>query len=241
MKKPDTDIVKETASEGEVEKTVTTGLSLPKLERDGENSLQCVQSGSSPSEPPEAPAPLGMPVGLSSDAQVPPRTKEDSTEGPTSESIVGPPVIAEEHVARGRFVAGEHDRQWLKDAVADFFKTRDLDAGEKALRGLSAEHQWRFINKVVLAAVLCEGLSNARLVGELVSSATSKGLCSPDSLARGFSRVMEVLDVVAANTPDASSRIAIMLRGAHLEKTRLVGLVEQAVGYEREMLVALLL
>ena len=86
----------------------------------------------------------------------------------------------------------------------------------------------------------CAPLRRARqrLVGKLVSFATSNELCSSESLVRCFSRVMEVL---APHTPDASSRVAVMVKGARLDSGQLAELVEQAVGYEREMLPGLLL
>ena len=233
--KADTDITEE----GEVEKMMAAAMSLLKLTSDDED-LQRGQAESSPSISPDVSAPFEMSADSSSDTQVPPQFEEDLTEKPTSQPFASPSVTAEDNGVSEHLISREQ-LQRLKDAVSDFLKTRDLDMGEQALRSLSAEHQWRFINKAVLAALLCEGLSTAQLVGELVSSATSKGLCSPDSLVRGFSRVVEVLDVVAVHTPDASSRVAIMLRGMRLERARLVSLVEQAVGYEHEMLVGLLL
>ena len=234
--KADTDITEE----GEVEKMMAAAMSLLKLTSDDED-LQRGQAESSPSISPDVSAPFEMSADSSSDTQVPPQSEEDSTEKPASQPIVSPSVPTKEDNGVSEHLISREQLQRLKDAVSDFLKTRDLDMGEQALRSLSAEHQWRFINKAVLAALLCEGLSTAQLVGELVSSATSKGLCSPDSLVRGFSRVVEVLDVVAVHTPDASSRVAIMLRGMRLERARLVSLVEQAVGYEHEMLVGLLL
>ena len=233
--KADTDITEE----GEIEKMMAAAMSLLKLTSDDED-LQRGQAESSLSISPDVSAPFEMSADSSSDTQVPPQSEEDSTEKPASQPFASTSVTAEDNGVSEHPMSREQ-LQRLKDAVADFLKTRDLGMGEQALRSLSAEHQWRFINKAVLAALLCEGLSTAQLVGELVSSATSKGLCWPDSLVRGFSRVVEVLDVVAVHTPDASSRVAIMLRGARLERARLVGLVEQAVGYEHEMLVGLLL
>lgn len=149
-------------------------------------------------------------------------------------------LLADESVT-ALLVSEEQVKLQLSAAVSDFLNSGGLGAGERALHDLPTEHRWRFINKVVLAATLCKGLSNARLVSDLISSVASNELCSSDCIVLGFSRVMEVLDVVAQHTPDASSRVAIMLKGAHLNNVQLVGLVEQAAGYEREMLVGLLL
>ena len=129
----------------------------------------------------------------------------------------------------------------LSAAISSFLSSGDVGAGERALRDLPAEHRWRFIHKIVLAAALRDGLIMARLVGRLIASVASNEICSSESLALGFSKVVEVLDVVAPHTTDVASRIAIMLKGAHLNNAQLVGLVEQAVGYEREMLLGLLL
>ncbi|KZT72291.1 hypothetical protein DAEQUDRAFT_755150 [Daedalea quercina L-15889] len=115
----------------------------------------------------------------------------------------------------------------LRIEVEQFFKVRDLDMGETGLRGLPSAHRWRLVSNLVLFATL-SGTKDARLVGNLLSRAAEKGLCSPEAFELAFSPVMDGLDVFTSHNPTAFILIAIMLKAAQLDRERLSRLVSSS-------------
>ncbi|KZT72272.1 hypothetical protein DAEQUDRAFT_809168 [Daedalea quercina L-15889] len=128
----------------------------------------------------------------------------------------------------------------LRIEVEQFFKVRDLDMGETGLRGLPSAHRWRLVSNLVLFATL-SGTKDARLVGNLLSRAAEKGLCSPEAFELAFSPVMDGLDVFTSHNPTAFILIAIMLKATQLDRERLSRLVRRAVETDADMLLGLLL
>ena len=213
-----------------------------------QNTLLIPEVGGTPRDPPDPLIIRCAPEALDPIPITPPQSRQSSLPStsrsdipmtqPKSPSV--PDHLVSDGVAAPSLLEEPIQLQ-LSAAISSFLSSGDVGAGERALRDLPDEHRWRFIHKIVLAAALRDGLIMARLVGKLIASVASNEICSSESLTLGFSKVVEVLDVVAPHTPDVASRIAIMLKGAHLNNAQLVGLVEQAVGYEREMLLGLLL
>ena len=60
--------------------------------------------------------------------------------------------------------------------------------------------------------------ADAQLVGDFFNRAKSNGLCSPASFEEGFAPTAEVLDDIAMDVPKAFNLMAIMVKGAGLNK-----------------------
>lgn len=128
----------------------------------------------------------------------------------------------------------------LSAHAKQFFGSRSLDEGEAYLRKLPLEHRWRLVNRLVSFAAV-SGVADSRLVGDFFSCVASKGLCSPDVFDAGFSPTMEILDVVALQSPNALILVMIMLKRTQLNGEQLSRLVCKAMGDASELLLALLL
>lgn len=60
--------------------------------------------------------------------------------------------------------------------------------------------------------------SHAQLVADFFERAVTKELCTPSSFDEGFLLVAEFLDDIAIDAPKAFNLMAIMLKGAGIDK-----------------------
>jgi translation initiation factor 4G len=99
----------------------------------------------------------------------------------------------------------------------EFFGVRNLEEAEVYFTNLPVEHRFRLVDKLVSSAIESKE-SDAQLVGDFFSRAAAKGLCSPAAFEEGFTPVAEVVDDIAIDAPKAFNFMAIMLKGAGLDK-----------------------
>jgi translation initiation factor 4G len=99
----------------------------------------------------------------------------------------------------------------------EFISVRNLDEAEVYFTNLTLEHHFRLVDKLVTSAIESKE-ADAQLVGELFSRAISKDLCTLSSFEEGFMPIAEILDDIAIDAPKAFDLMAIMLKGAGLDK-----------------------
>lgn len=109
----------------------------------------------------------------------------------------------------------------------EFFNIRDLDEAEAYLTKLPSENRWLLVDDLVVFALrLTE--ADAQLVSDYFSRVVSKDLCSPDQLEKGFASIAELLDDIAINVnPTAYNFMALMMKGAQLDRKRCVRLASK--------------
>jgi translation initiation factor 4G len=99
----------------------------------------------------------------------------------------------------------------------EFFSVRNLEEAEVYFTNLTPEHRFRLVDNLVTSAIESKE-ADAQLVGDLFSHAVSKDLCSMATLEEGFLPTAEILDDVAIDAPKAFNLMAIMMKGAGLDK-----------------------
>jgi len=104
----------------------------------------------------------------------------------------------------------------IDEDVKEFFAVRNLQEAEVYFTNLPDEHRFRLVDKLVASAL--EGKeTDARLVGDFFSQATSNGQCTLEVIEEGFMPMAEFLDDIAIDAPKAFDYMAIMLKGAGFE------------------------
>ncbi|OSX61566.1 hypothetical protein POSPLADRAFT_1170204 [Postia placenta MAD-698-R-SB12] len=104
-----------------------------------------------------------------------------------------------------------------KEDSKEFFSIRDLDEAEVYFTKLPTEHRFRLVDKLVTSAIESKE-ADAQLVASLFSRALSRNSCSPHSFEEGFMPTAEILDDIAIDAPKAFDLMAIMMKGAGLDK-----------------------
>lgn len=99
----------------------------------------------------------------------------------------------------------------------EFFSVRNLEEAEVYFTNLTFEHRFRLVDKLVTSAIESKE-ADAQLVADLFSRAVSKDLCSMATLEEGFLPTAEILDDIAIDAPKAFNLMAIMMKGAGLDK-----------------------
>ena len=99
----------------------------------------------------------------------------------------------------------------------EFFAVRNLEEAEVYFTNLTDEHRFRLVDKLVTKAIESKE-ADAQLVGDFFSRAVSKELCSQASFEEGFLPTAEILDDIAIDAPKAFDLMAIMMKGADLDK-----------------------
>lgn len=105
----------------------------------------------------------------------------------------------------------------IKEDSKEFFSIRDLDEAEVYFTKLPTEHRFRLVDKLVTSAIESKE-ADAQLVASLFSRALSRNSCSPHSFEEGFMPTAEILDDIAIDAPKAFDLMAIMMKGAGLDK-----------------------
>ena len=99
----------------------------------------------------------------------------------------------------------------------EFFGIRNLEEADEYFKKLPSEHRFRLVDKLVNTAMESKE-ADAQLVGDFFNRASSNDLCSPASFEEGFRPTAELLDDVAIDVPKAFNLMAIMMKGARLDK-----------------------
>ncbi|KAJ7039020.1 armadillo-type protein [Mycena alexandri] len=107
----------------------------------------------------------------------------------------------------------------IAEDAKEFFAIRDLDEAEVYFTALPAAHHPRLIEKLVGQAVGGKEM-NAQLVADLIARAVSKELCTIDALEEGFSPLVEILEDLAINAPEAPNSMALMMKSASFDSER---------------------
>ncbi|OSX57999.1 hypothetical protein POSPLADRAFT_1049731 [Postia placenta MAD-698-R-SB12] len=135
-------------------------------------------------------------------------TKADSTPTP-SEAGGDPPSAPPMTEAEANVM--------IKEDSKEFFSIRDLNEAEVYFTKLPSEHRFRLVDKLVTSAIESKE-ADAQLVASLFSRALSRNSCSPHSFEEGFMPTAEILDDIAIDAPKAFDLMAIMMKGAGLDK-----------------------
>ncbi|KAI6029306.1 armadillo-type protein [Pisolithus microcarpus] len=130
-----------------------------------------------------------------------------------------PPPTAEKEPggAPAAQMSEEDVKKKIDEDVREFFVVRNLEAADANLTALTEEDRFRLVDKLVSSAL--EGKeADARLVADFFSRSASRQECSPDVFEAGFTLMVELLDDIAIDAPKALEYMAIMLKGAGLDK-----------------------
>lgn len=111
----------------------------------------------------------------------------------------------------------KHERE--TDNIKGFFEVRDIDETEEYFRKLLPGHHHRLVDKLVTKAIVSKE-DYGRLAADAFARAAEKGLCSNSAFEVGFLRVAESLDYIANDAPKAFENMAIMMKGAGLDKIK---------------------
>lgn len=107
-------------------------------------------------------------------------------------------------------------RKILSD-IKEFFVLRSLDRGESYFDLPTQYHTW-LLTSLIIAAT--SSLKDAQIVADLFVRIVEKAICSIDTFELAFTHVVERLDGVIAEDPQTVSFIAILMRGAGLDKDK---------------------
>ncbi|KAG8910325.1 hypothetical protein FRC00_008399, partial [Tulasnella sp. 408] len=102
----------------------------------------------------------------------------------------------------------------VEEDVKEFFNIRDVSEGEKSFAELPDEHKSKLVDKLASKALELKE-SDVKLVADLFERAASKG-CPPSAFEDGLAGIIEFLDDMVIDVPQAYSFMARLLRGARL-------------------------
>ena len=116
----------------------------------------------------------------------------------------------------------------IGEDAKEFFTVRRLDEANVYFSVLTEERRFRLVNKLV-GSVLESKEADTRLVAEFFARPASQRECSPDVFEAGFIPMVELLDNIVIDAPKAFEYMAIMLKGAGLDRNheRLQRIVEK--------------
>ncbi|KAI6145567.1 armadillo-type protein [Pisolithus tinctorius] len=128
------------------------------------------------------------------------------------------PSSEEEPEAAPAAQMSEKDAQKKIDEDAkEFFAVRNLEEADAYFTALTEEHRFRLVDKLVSSALESKE-ADARLVADFFSRPASQQECSPDAFEAGFTPMAELLEDIAIDAPKAFEYMAIMLKGAGMDK-----------------------
>ncbi|KIM52875.1 hypothetical protein SCLCIDRAFT_482059 [Scleroderma citrinum Foug A] len=122
----------------------------------------------------------------------------------------------------------------IDEDVKEFFAVRNHEEADVYFTVLSEEHRFRLVDKLVSLALESKE-ADARLVAEFFARPASQRECSLDVFEAGFVPMTELLDDIAIDAPKAFEYMAIMLKGAGLDRDeeRLKRIVEKATDSDK--------
>ncbi|KAJ3832086.1 hypothetical protein F5878DRAFT_506370, partial [Lentinula raphanica] len=106
----------------------------------------------------------------------------------------------------------EEVKTWISEDVKEFFALRNPVKAEVYFAELPLNHHHSLVNKLVGRAMESKE-AEATLVSDFLQRAASKQLCLILALEEGFLGVCEVLDDIAIDAPNATERLAVMMKG----------------------------
>ena len=142
-----------------------------------------------------------------------------------------PPAVSSdtgsEDEPAGESISDAEVQKRMEEDSKEFFGVRNLDEAEVYFTNLTIERRFRLVEKLVTSALESKD-ADAQLVADFFSLAATKDICSPASFEEGFLLVSEILDDVAIDAPKAFNLMAVMLKGAGMDKdeerrTRIAG------------------
>ena len=106
----------------------------------------------------------------------------------------------------------------IAEDIKEFFSVvRSIDESEHYFTNLPSEHHHRLVDKMVSKAIESKE-ADGKLVADAFARAVEKNLCSISAFEEGFLPVAELLDDIAIDAPKAFQIMAIMMKGAGLDK-----------------------
>ncbi|KAI6007609.1 hypothetical protein F5J12DRAFT_82422 [Pisolithus orientalis] len=127
------------------------------------------------------------------------------------------PSSEEESEAAPAAQMSEKDAQKIDEDAKEFFAVRNLEEADAYFTTLTEEHRFRLVDKLVSSALESKE-ADARLVADFFSRPASQHECSPDAFEAGFMPMAELLEDIAIDAPKAFEYMAIMLKGAGMDK-----------------------
>ena len=144
--------------------------------------------------------------------QLLPRSKPTSTEET-------PPPASEDEPEVHAHMSEADARKKIDEDVKEFFAVRNMEEADVYFTNLPEEHRFRLVDKLVGSALESKE-ADAILVSEFFAQAASKGQCSSEVFEAGFVPMVELLDDIAIDAPNAFKYMAIMLKGAGFDKDK---------------------
>ena len=111
---------------------------------------------------------------------------------------------------------GEANKKIAED-TKEFFSARNIDESEEYFIKLPPEHHHSLVDKMVSKAIESKE-TDGKLVADALARAAEKNLCSMSAFEEGFLPVAELLDDIVIDAPKAFQIMAIMMKGAGLDK-----------------------
>ena len=127
-----------------------------------------------------------------------------------------PPPASEEEPEASAEMLGV-DAKKIDEDVREFFAVRSMEEADVYFTNLPEKHRFLLVDKLVASALESKE-TDAVLVADFFAQAASKGQCSPGVLEAGFTSMVEILDDIAIDAPNAFKFMAIMLKGAGFDK-----------------------
>ena len=120
-------------------------------------------------------------------------------------------------VARGQVTNEDEANKRISEDIKELFSARNIDESEEYFNKLPREHHHRLVDKVVSKAIESKE-ADGKLVADMFARAVEKRLCSDAAFEEGFLPVTEVLDEIVIDAPKGLQIMAVMMRGAGLDK-----------------------
>ena len=105
----------------------------------------------------------------------------------------------------------------IEEDVKELLSARDIDESEEYFNKLPSEHHHRLVGKMVSKAIESRE-ADGKLVAEVFTRAVEKKLCSTAAFEEGFLPIAEVLNDTVIDAPKAFQIMAILVKGAGLDK-----------------------
>ncbi|EIW80366.1 hypothetical protein CONPUDRAFT_125115 [Coniophora puteana RWD-64-598 SS2] len=145
--------------------------------------------------------------------QLLPRTKP-AEEGTPAVSEDEPDTLAKD--GSGSMTEAEAEKKIDQD-VQELFAVRNLEEADVYFTNLPKEHQFRLVKRLVDKSLESKE-ADVKLVVDFFSQAASKGQCDAATFEEGFLPAAELLDDTAMDAPKAVDYMAMLVRGAQLDK-----------------------
>ena len=101
--------------------------------------------------------------------------------------------------------------------VGELFSVRNIDESEDYFNNLPSKYHHLLVDKMVFKAIESRE-ADGKLVADVFARAAEKDLCSISAFEEGFLPIAKLLDDIAIDSPKAFQIMAIMMKGAGLDK-----------------------